>query len=538
MAAASLYSCPLSAVEYFVAPEGSDANPGTKAQPFETLTHAIAQLVEGDTLSLRAGEYRLVEEDGPGFIGLPGITIQGFAGERAILLGSASTDGRTWEAYNADVWRIPADFLASDPKGMFNGSSRIAHSTDFSNGRDHSDASELTEPDLWTKADADGEQCGNDNNGCYIYLYPPGGENPGEETYELAQRGLARIGADHVTLRNLEFYYTQSSPVFFEGADYAVIEDSIFGHNSNGNDNSYGLRIWDSQGTVVRNNRVFDSVYWGGVSNSKGITFMVSKIGDPNIVEHNEIHDIPGFAAVGTKGGVSGLIVRHNYIHDVYAAIEPGDERCVWSSDNPTCEPTDDEYRPGGEWEIYGNIIVGAEVGLRLPGFTSDGHGNRAFNNVFHQCRTGIEIGWDGSYGNVFANNVFSANEAGFYLRSGGTDTVVADYLDQFASDHNLFFDNSLADIHLRPNWGGGYSSGTPYFLPAIRDQFERELDSIAADPRFVGAPADFHLETESPAQAAGDASFWPAAPAVDIGAYPFGSLLFFDDFEQRPGGP
>jgi hypothetical protein len=482
VAAAGLWAAPAPAVEYFVAPGGDDADPGTESQPFATLTHAIDQLADGDILTLRGGEYRLVDEDGPGFIDVPGITIQGHPGEAAVLLGSASTEGVTWEAYNANVWRISAGFLSRDPKGLFNGSRRIAHSTDFSNGRDHSDVSELTEPGLWTKADVNGEQCGDDNAGCYIYLYPPAGETPDEEIYELAQRGLARIVADHVTLRNLEFYYTQSSPVFFEGADYAVIEHSIFGHNSNGNDNSYGLRIWDSQGTIVRHNRVFDSVYWGGVSNSKGITFMVSKLGDPNIVEYNEIHDIPGFAAVGTKGGVSGLIVRHNYIHDVYAAIEPGDERCVWASDNPTCESSDEEYRPGGRWEIYGNVIVNAEIGVRLPGFTSDGHDNRVYNNVFHQGRTGIDLGWDGSYGNVFANNVFSANQAGIYLSSGGTDTAVPDYLDQFVSDNNLFFGNSLADIHLRPNWGGNYSSGTPYSLADFRNAFGREMDSIAGD--------------------------------------------------------
>jgi hypothetical protein len=225
--------------------------------------------------------------------------------------------------------------------------------------------------------------------------------------------------------------------------------------------------------------------------------------------------------------------VRHNYIHDVYAAIEPGDERCVWASDNPSCESTDEEYRPGGQWEIYGNVIVNAEIGVRLPGFTSDGHGNRVYNNVFHQGRTGIDLGWDGAYGNVFANNIFSANEAGIYLSSGGTDTTVPDYLDQFVSDNNLFFGNSLADIHLRPNWGGNYSSGTPYSLAEFRDAFGREVDSIAGDPSFVNAPSDFHLNNDSPARGQGDRSFWPGAPAVDIGAYPFGSLLFFDAFEQ-----
>lgn len=45
---------------YFVAPTGSDANPGTRARPFGTLAHALSVLVAGDRLWVRGGEYREV----------------------------------------------------------------------------------------------------------------------------------------------------------------------------------------------------------------------------------------------------------------------------------------------------------------------------------------------------------------------------------------------------------------------------------------------------------------------------------------------
>ncbi len=532
-----LYS-PLYAAEYFVATDGDDKGSGDITDPWKSFSHAIGQLQDGDTLTIRSGVYRLIEETGLNTINTPNLTLQGYQGETVELLGSYSTAGHIWEQYTQEVWRIPADQLNNDPKGMFNGHQRIHHQTDFDDGRDHDHVSNLIIPNHWTKADINGTQCFADNNGCYIYLYPEVGENPNNEVYEISQRSFARVAANghHMTVKNLRVYYTQSSPIFFEGADYVTLENNTFAHVSNGNDNSYAVRIWDSQGSIVRGNQVYDSVYWGGVSNSKGITFMVTKPGAPNIVEYNEIYDIPGYSAVGTKGGTSTLIVRFNYIHDVYNAFEPGSFRCVWSSTNDDgCQSTDVEYRPAGDWQIYGNIVTNTEVGLRLPDFNVDNDNNLLYNNVFFNVKTGVEIGWDGTFGTLIVNNIFMNNEVGIYLQSGGTNTTVADYLDQYDSHHNLYFNNAHADIHLRPNWGGNYYSGTPYDLNTFTTEFtQRELQSISADPQFVNT-YDFLLAEESPAVNAGDGSLW-SEPSVHMGAHPFTTLtdvIFIDSFEN-----
>lgn len=514
--------------EYFVANSGNDENPGTLGAPFQHVSKGLSVVQPGDTLSIREGLYRLMEE--PSYdIAIPNGTATAFAtlrayeDERVQIYGSLSTADSSWEPYDANLWRTPADFLQNDPKAMFNGERRIAHQSDLDGGRDHDNVENLVEPDHWTKADVHGAQCFNSNDGCYIYLYPAEGELPNNEVYELSQRGLGRFWSDYMAVIGLEVYYTQSAPIFFEGANNIRIEGNIFGHNSNGNDNAYGMRIWSSGGALVRGNTVFDSVYWGGVSNSKGITFMVSDPANPHIVEYNEIYDIPGQAAVGTKGGVSNLIVRYNYIHDVHTAFEPGGYRCEWSATNTDgCQVTDVEYRPGGGWQIYGNIVVNAETGVRLPGFAEDGNNNRVQNNVFYGCHSAIGLGWDGTFGNVFANNIFMNNAAGIYLSSGGTTTTVDDYLDQYESFNNLYFENTLADIHLRPNWGGTYESGTPFTVLEFQSQFDSEANSLSDDPLFVDAPDDFHLQSGSPARAAGDGEYF-GEPAVDIGAYPLG---------------
>ena len=57
MVLAGIVPPPAGATEYFVAVDGSDANAGTRAQPWKTIQYGLNQLVAGDTLSVRAGNY-------------------------------------------------------------------------------------------------------------------------------------------------------------------------------------------------------------------------------------------------------------------------------------------------------------------------------------------------------------------------------------------------------------------------------------------------------------------------------------------------
>lgn len=72
------------AQEVFVSPNGSDTNPGTKANPFQTLAKGLGNLTAGDTLYMREGEYTesVVVKDLHGTAEHP-IAIRSFCGERA-----------------------------------------------------------------------------------------------------------------------------------------------------------------------------------------------------------------------------------------------------------------------------------------------------------------------------------------------------------------------------------------------------------------------------------------------------------------------
>ena len=59
VAGATMWFAPVAAhaAEYFVATTGSDANPGTLAQPFATLQKGATVAVAGDTVYVRGGIY-------------------------------------------------------------------------------------------------------------------------------------------------------------------------------------------------------------------------------------------------------------------------------------------------------------------------------------------------------------------------------------------------------------------------------------------------------------------------------------------------
>ena len=103
-AAAWAESAPRAATDadiFFVAPDGSDASPGTREQPWATLQHAARTLVAGQTVMVRGGLYRIGEQIRPAHSGRAGawITYRAAAGELPVI----------------DAADIPVDRLSGGP---------------------------------------------------------------------------------------------------------------------------------------------------------------------------------------------------------------------------------------------------------------------------------------------------------------------------------------------------------------------------------------------------------------------------------------
>jgi parallel beta-helix repeat protein len=86
------------AATYYVATTGSDANPGSQSQPFQTIDRGMSVLRAGDTLYLRGGTYTNQPIGPPSAVPVPSgtswsnaITIAGYPGETVILSGRCIT---------------------------------------------------------------------------------------------------------------------------------------------------------------------------------------------------------------------------------------------------------------------------------------------------------------------------------------------------------------------------------------------------------------------------------------------------------------
>ncbi len=76
---------------YFLAPTGSDAANGSEQLPWQTLQHASARIVAGDTLILRQGTY-----SGNITIDVPDVTIRSYAGEWATITAPIDDPTAEW----------------------------------------------------------------------------------------------------------------------------------------------------------------------------------------------------------------------------------------------------------------------------------------------------------------------------------------------------------------------------------------------------------------------------------------------------------
>ncbi len=91
---------------YYVSPTGSDTALGTLTQPFATIQHGVNQMLAGDTLTLRAGNYHEnVTVAASGTASAP-ITLAAYPGETPTLIGAQAPTG-PWTVYNGSIYSTP-----------------------------------------------------------------------------------------------------------------------------------------------------------------------------------------------------------------------------------------------------------------------------------------------------------------------------------------------------------------------------------------------------------------------------------------------
>ena len=98
----------LGAAEYFVSPNGKDANPGTKDAPFATISHAAKTVKPGDSVTVRSGVYHeVIVISAKGTAAKP-IVFRGAPGEKAVVTGGYQVNVPWKKTANYRfIWEVP-----------------------------------------------------------------------------------------------------------------------------------------------------------------------------------------------------------------------------------------------------------------------------------------------------------------------------------------------------------------------------------------------------------------------------------------------
>ena len=127
-------ACSLSASEYHVSVAGRDANDGSAAKPFKTISAAAQQAQPGDVITVHAGIYReRIDPPRSGESDQKRIVYQAAKGDRVTITGSEVVTN--WVKVQDDVWKVtlPNSFF-----GQFNPYSDLIQGDWFSpKGRQH-----------------------------------------------------------------------------------------------------------------------------------------------------------------------------------------------------------------------------------------------------------------------------------------------------------------------------------------------------------------------------------------------------------------
>ncbi|TXF86686.1 T9SS type A sorting domain-containing protein [Neolewinella aurantiaca] len=97
----------LSAADYYVAKDGSDANDGSETSPFLTISKAAGLMVAGDVCYIKEGVYREVLSPANGGTEANPITFRAFGEDKVIISATEELSG--WQNLEGNIWKTAAD---------------------------------------------------------------------------------------------------------------------------------------------------------------------------------------------------------------------------------------------------------------------------------------------------------------------------------------------------------------------------------------------------------------------------------------------
>ncbi len=264
-------------------------------------------------------------------------------------------------------------------------------------------------------------------------------------------------------------------------------------------DNTDGIRVVYTSGTVIRNN-LTHNVHNGGANetNASGIKMYTN---DHVLIENNEIYD--AFTCIFDKAEGEFNTYHRNLLHDCYFSIHTQSNGFpVYAHDNRS----------------YENIMYNVVHGVSFD--AADNHPEyniSVYNNTIVGHKDGIEIPNNGSniklYNNILVDRSGSGPEYADFFTYNDPPSLIT------LSDYNLVYPNIRLIIGL-------YSTNRIFTsLSSWQSYSGWDAHSLVADPIFVNATArDYHPASGSPALNAGRIGGVSTGAIVNIGAYTTGT--------------
>lgn len=445
-------------VSRYVAPTGSDANPGTIDAPWRTIQHAITAVSAGTTINLRGGVYGeqvTINRSGSAQGGY--LTIQNYPGENPILDGSAlkvptgNTTGlitlndvsyvkisglevRNYTSDSANA--IPAGILLTGAGNHIVIANNVVHHI------------KTTVPN-------------SSGNAFGIAVY--GSKAPA---------AINQLTIDGNEVANLTTGSSESITVN-GNVQYFVVSNNKVHDNNN-----IGIDIIGYEGTAP--NPAYDRARDGVVSGN--LVYNISSKGNP--AYGNDMSADGIYVDGGTRIVIEGNTVAHADI-----GIEVASEHPSRVSDYVTVRSN----------VVYQSNVVGISIGGYSASVGGTDHctivNNTLYQNDTQRSGTGeLSIQFHAS-NNQFKNNLLFASPQGVLVSSPNTYAATP-----LAMDGNLYYSTAaLADLTWR--WNGKSLSS----LAAFQAGSGNDKQSRFVDPLLINAAQlDFKPRNTSPAVNAG----------------------------------
>ena len=477
---------------YYVSTTGNDSNSGTQAAPWRTVQHAADTARAGSTVNVRGGIYEeLVSMNASGNASDGFITFRSYPGETAILDAAHFTpSGRQaiLTIHNQSYVRIEGfeirNFRTAEHRLSPLGISVMGSGSHIELLKNNVHHIEQT---------FDGRDApGHGDNGFGIAVYGTDAKTP-----------ITDLIIDGNEVHHLKTGSSESLVVNGNVTNFRIT------HNVVHDNNNIGIDVIGFEHTAP--DPAVDQARDGVVSNN--LVYNITSRGNP--AYRNEENSDGIYVDGGTR-----ILIERNVMHDVDFGIELASEH----KDRAT------SYITARNNLIYHSHTAGVSIGGYAPERGHTDHCTVVNNTLYDNDTSGTGSGefqmqWNMA-DNIFANNiVYAGSRCLISLNKSQVDNKQP----AVAIDHNLYYCASGAKAS---TWIGA-SAATVTGFDKYVESTGNDRHSRFLDPHFVDAAAhDFHLQSDSPALAAGTTDGVPVGELdldgsprvksgkVDIGCY------------------